>query len=126
MHEPELPPPRHEPSDVGMRLIWIGVPAVLLGIVALAGLVMKLYPRATVDRTLQLPLPHYPAPELQTDPVGEMMRLRVMQRWQLSATGWVDAQHAVAHVPIDDALRQVAAQGIADWPAAAGEDSRAP
>jgi hypothetical protein len=35
----------------------------------------------------------------------------------LNSAGWVDKPHGIAHIPIEDAMREVAAQGIAGWPA---------
>ena len=116
MRESDLPPARHEASDIGVRLLWIGVPAVLCGVLLLGWVVLMLYPGSMADQTIKLPLPHFPAPELQPDPANDMTRLRAAQLRQLSSTGPVDADRQLEHIPIDDAMRQVAAEGIADWP----------
>ena len=73
MPEKALSPARHEPTDVGRRFIWIGVPlAAWRRCIALALLVLWLYPGATTDRTMQLPLPQYPNPQLQPNPREDM------------------------------------------------------
>lgn len=116
MRESDLPPAPHEPTDIAIRLLWIGVPAILCGVLLLCWMVLKLYPGSTRDRTLISPLPHFPAPQLQPDPVSEMDRLRASQLRQLNSSGPVDGEPYVQHIPIGDAMRQIAAEGIADWP----------
>jgi len=115
--ESALPSARHEPTDVSPRLIWIGAPALIVVVVALTLLVLALFPGGTIDRTLHLPLPHFPAPELQVNPRGDMESFRAGELRWLNGTGWVDKAHGVAHIPIEEAMRQVEAEGIEGWPA---------
>jgi hypothetical protein len=115
--ESALPPPRHEPSDITTRVIWIGAPALIVTVIAMALLVLWLFPGRTVDRTRHLPLPRYPQPELQISPRDDMTAFRARELQWLNSAGWVDKPHGIAHIPIDDAMRDVAAQGIAGWPA---------
>jgi hypothetical protein len=114
--ESALPPARHESSDVSARLIWIGVPALVVSVIALALVVLWLFPGRTVDRTMHLPLEHYPSPELQISPREDMSKFRVRQLQWLNSTGWVDKEHGVVHIPIDEAMRKVASDGIEGWP----------
>ncbi len=116
--ESALPPPRHEPTDVSARVIWIGMPLLIATVVALALLVLWLFPGRTIDRTLQLPLPRYPTPELQVSPRDEMTNFRERELRWLNSSGWVDKQRGVAHIPIDEAMRNIAREGIAGWPGA--------
>jgi hypothetical protein len=125
LRESDLPPARHEAADIGVRLLWIGVPAILCGVLLLCAMVLTLYPGSTTDRTLSLPVPHFPAPELQPDPVSEMDRLRASQLRQLNSTGPVEGEPQLQHIPIGDALRQVADEGIADWPGDAHGEAHA-
>jgi hypothetical protein len=125
LRESDLPPARHEPADIDARLLWIGVPAVLCGVLLLCWLVLALYPGIEMDRTLSVPLPHFPAPELQFDPVSDMKRLRAAQLHQLTSTGPVDGEPQLKHIPIGDAMRQIAAEGIADWPSDARGEQHA-
>ena len=50
MPEKLLAPARHETSDVGPAFIWIGVPLLLVSVLALALLVLWLYPKAMNDQ----------------------------------------------------------------------------
>ena len=68
MPEKLLAPARHETSDVGPPFIWIGVPLVLVTVLALALLVLWLYPKALNDQGRRLALPKFPNPQLQPNP----------------------------------------------------------
>ncbi len=115
MSEKALSPARHEPSDVGGRFIWIGVALLLATVLFLALLVLWLFPVS--DQDIRLPLPTYPNPQLQPDPRADMARFYAGEMRWLNGTGWIDKAHGVAHIPISDAMRLVAKEGIADWPA---------
>jgi hypothetical protein len=109
-------PARHESSDVPMSIVWIGVPALIATVTLMALLILWMFPNGTVDRTLRLPLPHYPAPELQVNPREDMNRLRARELQRLNGTGWVDEAQGSVHIPIDEAMRQIAKGGIDGWP----------
>lgn len=116
MAEPQLPPARHEMSDVTFLLLASGFAGVLLTVLACMFFVIWLYPGATVDRRIGLPLPNYPPPNLQANPQADLQAFEARELQRLNTTGWVDRAHNVVHIPIDDAMRRIAAQGIADWP----------
>ena len=114
--ESALPHPTHETTDVSLWVIWIGVPALIVTVVALGLLVLWLFPGRTVDRTIHLPLAHYPSPELQPNPRADLRDFRSARLKWLNSSGWIDRAHGIAHIPIAAAMREVAAEGIADWP----------
>lgn len=116
MPEKVLSAARHEPTDVTERFIWIGVPLLLASVVVLALLVLWLYPRATVDQTIQRPLPQYPNPQLQPNPRDDMAKFYSEEMRWLNSAGWIDKAHGNAHIPIADAMRLVAQEGIPGWP----------
>ena len=115
--ESALPAPTRESTDLSSRVIWIGAPALIACVIALALLVLWLFPSQTVDRTIQMPLARYPAPELQVSPREDLTSFRARQLRWLNGTGWIDQQRGIAHIPIDEAMREVASEGIGDWPA---------
>jgi hypothetical protein len=119
MSEKGLDPARHEPTDVGARFIWIGVTGLLASVIFLALVVLWLYPGATIDRTLPLPLPQYPNPQLQPNPRADMARFYREEMQWLNGTGWVDKAHGIAHIPIAEAIRKVAQENIPGWPGSA-------
>jgi hypothetical protein len=116
MPEPILPPARYEHSDATSRSALIAFPAILAGLLVSVLLVWWIYPSAIVDRRLLSPIPPYPAPRLQSDPAADMHRFREAELARLNSFGWDDRAKGIGHIPIDDAMRRIAASGIPDWP----------
>jgi hypothetical protein len=119
MSEKFLDPARHEPADVGRRFILAGSALVLVSVFISGLIVLWLYPGATTDRTLRLPLRRYPDPQLQVNPAADMARFRDEEMRQLNGAGWVDKENRIAHIPVADAMRKIAQESIPGWPRAA-------
>jgi hypothetical protein len=118
MSEKQLPPARAESADVDDRLIWIGVPAMIGTVLISIAICLWLFPDSTADKILRQPLPEYPAPRLQTSARDEMAAFHAREMQQLNGTGWIDRANGVVHIPIADAMRKVAQEGIPGWPSA--------
>ena len=116
MSEKPLPPARAEPSDVDGRLVTIGVPVLVGTVLISAAICLALFPGSIADKILREPLPQYPAPHLQTSPRDEMAAFRAREMQQLNGTGWIDRANGVVHIPIANAMRKVAQEGIDGWP----------
>jgi hypothetical protein len=112
-----IPNARHEHGDIGAGFIWVATASMLGLLLACALLVLWLYPASLSDTGPQQPLPVYPAPRLQADPGAAMRTFHAKQMQQLDGTGWMDTERKVPHVPIADAMRIVAHEGIPGWPA---------
>lgn len=121
-----IPTARFEPKDIGDRFIWSAAALSLGVLMALALLVYWMYPSSTLDRTLTLPLPVYPAPRLQPNPAAELQAFHAKEMQRLNSTGWIDKPHGVAHISIRDAMREVAQDGIQDWPSPAPSPPQSP
>jgi hypothetical protein len=116
MAEPAPPPAHYEQEDVTFRFLLCGA-GVVLGVILLCMIgVMWLYPSIVQDHRLTAALPLYPAPRLQSDPAADLQRFKAQELARLNSMGWVDRERSIAHIPIDDAMHRIAAQGIADWP----------
>lgn len=116
--ERRIPVALHEPTDIGEGFIW-GAAALVVGVLILCALlVLWLYPESRFDRTLRLPLPLYPAPRLQVNPAADMQRFHREEMLRLEGSGWVDKARGVVHIPIADAMHEIAQEGIPQWPAA--------
>ncbi|MBV9784511.1 MAG: hypothetical protein JO264_11900 [Acidisphaera sp.] len=111
-----LPPAQHETRDVTWRFFVIGTVGMLVTLALLAGLSALLYPASLTDRTLLGRLPPSPSPALQSSPRADMDRFRREEMQRLDSAGWVDRAHGLVHIPIAEAMRKVAQEGIADWP----------
>jgi hypothetical protein len=110
-----LPPAKWERKDVAFAPMAIAGAGVLVVLVGAAGLAFWLYPLP--DKTLRFQPPvTYPGPALQDDPVADMNRFRAEQLRQLNGIYWLDKAAGTVHLPIEDAMRLVASEGIKDWP----------
>jgi hypothetical protein len=69
-----------------------------------------------VDRALAT---EPPQPQLQTDPQDDLRVFRAREEARLDGYGWVDRSRGVAHIPIEEAMKRLAAQGIDGFPKAA-------
>jgi hypothetical protein len=120
MPEKLLAPAHHETSDVGMPFIWIGASGILISVLALALLVLWLYPKALNDQGRRLVLPQFPNPQLQPSPRETMARFYAEEMRRLNSTGWIDKARGTVHIPIGDAMRKISEEGIPGWPAPPG------
>jgi hypothetical protein len=116
MPEALLPRARHERSDVTLRFALSAFGGVLLALLASGLLAMWLYPQVLTDRRLPTALPAAPAPRLQTDAAREMQQFRAKDRALLEQSGWIDEANGIAHIPIEEAMRRIARDGVPDWP----------
>ncbi|MDT7950018.1 MAG: hypothetical protein RQ966_00795 [Acetobacteraceae bacterium] len=111
-----LSPARHERHDVRFRYVAAGASwvALVLAIVLLTA--WWLFPRTMTDQYVAEPTPAFASPQLQSSPRLDMNLFRAQQRAELDGLYWLDRAHGVVHLPIEDAMRKVAAEGIPDWP----------
>ncbi|MBN8874367.1 MAG: hypothetical protein J0H67_16145 [Rhodospirillales bacterium] len=112
----QIPPAAHEPRDVTFLFVLLAFSGLVLALLASAGVALWLYPRTASDHRLEQPVRAFPAPRLQADPAGDLARFLKHEHDRLDHVGWVDQAHGIAHIPIADAMRQVARDGIPDWP----------
>jgi hypothetical protein len=111
-----VPETAFEPTDVDLRPIgWIAA-----GVFVWLGLVPYIlslgYPDAAHD-AFKAPTVVPPGPRLQQNPQADLAAFRAAKEERLDSYGWVDRAHQIVHIPIDDAMKQIAAHGLPDWPA---------
>ena len=53
-----------------------------------------------------------PAPRLQSNPLQDLEQLRAEEEKELASYGWVDQKAGIARIPIDEAIKIVAARGL--------------
>lgn len=56
-----------------------------------------------------------PAPQLRSDPGQDLAAFQQEKRQRLHSSGWVDREAGIAHIPIQQAMQQVAEQGLPRW-----------
>ena len=114
--ETTLSDARHEASDVSERFVWGAFALLLSTLSAMVLLVLWIFPNSLLDRTIRPPLPTYPAPRLQPSPRADMQAFYAQEMQRLNSTGWVDRAHGIAHIPVQQAMQQIAHEGIPGWP----------
>lgn len=83
-----------------------------LAFVAIVMAVMLFYLGATVPNAFRHAIENpFPAPALQKTPQDDLKRFELEQRKALSGYGWADRSKGLARIPIDEAMRIIAARG---------------
>lgn len=100
-----------QPPEVSERPILIVVGGFMVFVaVAIAGLLLFLKKEA--PRALTPQVEHqFPQPALQKLPQNDLAQFEAAQLRALSGYAWVDRDHGVARIPIDQAMRMIAARG---------------
>jgi hypothetical protein len=102
---------RPEPPGVATGLVLISV-ASFLGLVGVAMAVLFFYLRAGAPDALEQAVENpFPTPALQTTPQDDLKQFQREQRMALSGYGWVDRSKDIARIPIEEAMRIIAARG---------------
>jgi hypothetical protein len=57
-----------------------------------------------------------PQPRLQTDPSQDLVKFRAEEDKRLDSYYWVDKKKGIVHIPIEQAMKEVAAEGIDGFP----------
>jgi hypothetical protein len=107
-----------ERSDVSPRLVGVLAGGVALLLLLSAIGIMILYPK-TLYGPSDAPRLETAEPRLQIDPAADFAAYRAAETRELESYGWIDRAHGIVRIPIDRAMRDVAAAGIKDWPGAA-------
>ncbi len=104
-----------ERRDAPLWLIGILAAGVMAFVVLSSVVLMLVYPSAQHGPG-DAPRGATAAPHLQIDPAADLAAYRAAEQRQFAGYGWVDKQRGIVRIPIDEAMRDVAAAGIKDWP----------
>jgi hypothetical protein len=117
MAEPvrENPGVAYEPTDWPLKPIAITGLGLLVLLVISAFVLILAYPNTTADVRRELRV-NPPGPRLQTDEQADLQRFRAGEEKRLNTYYWVDQQKGIVHVPIEQAMKQLVATGIPDFP----------
>ena len=103
-----------ERSDLNVAAVALIAIATLLYVCLAPFILTSIYPGALSDvgRVLQI---KPPGPVLQLDPPADLNDFRAKEKTRLDSYGWIDRSRGIAHIPIDEAMKDVAAHGIPDF-----------
>jgi hypothetical protein len=100
-----------QPPDVDSRAV-IAVTIGFLVFVALSMAGLFFYLRADAPGALnKVPERQFPEPSLQRAPQNDFKQFEAEQRAALSGYAWIDRNQDIARIPIEDAMRIIAARG---------------
>ncbi|WP_426435561.1 hypothetical protein [Bradyrhizobium genosp. P] len=100
-----------QPPDVATRIVIITVTG-FLGFVALTLIGLFFFLKAGAPTALRKAVERpFPEPTLQTAPQDDLKQFEREQRAALSRYRWVDRSKDLVQIPIDEAMRIVAARG---------------
>ena len=111
---------RYEQSDVRAgAIVRFAIGLVIVVVVAAVGLLGLFKVFARQQRRHDPPPPPLareagrlpPGPRLQAAPLQDLEQLRAQEEKELTSYGWVDAKAGIVHIPIDEAIKIVAARG---------------
>lgn len=118
MPEP-LPPARHETRDINFTPMLIAAVLMAAAVVFTASIAYLIFPHSTLNRSYVGPVPDFAKPRLEPAPRADLHAFFEQKMKTLNSVGWVDRKAGIVHIPIDQAMRELARRGIPDWPGSA-------
>jgi hypothetical protein len=117
---------RHEPADLSpvRAAIFAGALVILIStVLALAFEVYRLFEdRATVPLSkFETTIQSFPEPRLQVSPHSDLLQLQEREQKMLESYAWIDREHRIARMPIDQAIAVALQNGL---PQFSNESSR--
>ena len=103
-------PDRLEPDSTRPRLLLAIAGAVLTLLAVAFGATFWFYKAEVPARGPIVPRV-FPAPQLLQDETDELHRVEAEQRARLNGYRWVDRAQGIVSIPIDQAMRMIAAKG---------------
>ncbi|MBV9377316.1 MAG: hypothetical protein JO320_20070 [Alphaproteobacteria bacterium] len=109
------PDTAYEQSDWHIGATGLAYLGIFVILVIAAFVIIAAFPRTVSDVSRRLTVE--PAqPRLQTNPSEDLAQFRVDEDKQLNSYYWVDKQKGIVHIPIEEAMKRVAAEGIDGFP----------
>lgn len=104
-----------EKSDWPLGAIGLVLLGTLIFLVIAPFVLMGAFPRAVSDVSRALTV-EPPQPRLQTDPSEDLARFLLEEDKRLNTYYWIDKKKGVVHIPIEQAMRELAKEGIDGFP----------
>jgi hypothetical protein len=113
--EPERPKTAFEPTDWEVGPVILIYAGVLVLLVVSCLVLIPAYPNSLPDvsRTVRIAPP---GPRLQTDPEDDLQMFRAEEEKRLNSYYWIDKQKGIVHIPIKEAMQQLASKGVPGFP----------
>ena len=102
-------------SDWPLGTIALVLLGTLIFLVIAPFVLIGAFPRAVSDVSRAFTV-EPPQPRLQTDPSEDLAQFLVDEDKRLNTYYWIDKKKGVVHIPIEQAMRELAEEGIDGFP----------
>jgi hypothetical protein len=109
------PDTAYEQSDWPLGRIGLILAAILVLLVISPFVMIAAFPTTPSDVSRALTV-EPPQPRLQTDPSEDLARFRAEEEKRLDSYYWIDKNKGIVHIPIAQAMKTLAAEGIDGYP----------
>lgn len=109
------PDSAYERSDWPLGIIGLIFVGILLLLVISPLVMIAAFPTTLADVRRVLTV-EPPQPRLQTDPSEDLVQFRAEEQKRLNDYYWIDKKKGIVHIPIERAMKEVAAEGIEGFP----------
>jgi hypothetical protein len=109
------PETAYEQSDWPLGTIALILLATFIVLVISPFVMIGAFPRSVADVSRAFTV-EPPRPQLQTDPSEDLVKFRGEEAKRLDSYYWVDKKKDIVHIPIEQAMKQVAEEGIDGFP----------
>ncbi|HEX4479711.1 MAG TPA: hypothetical protein VH082_02785 [Rudaea sp.] len=102
----------HEPAEFAARRILLIGAGLLVSVVVLSAIILAVVrqPHSAERNAFVAGGGDVPSPRLQPKPADDYAHFLAEKHAQLESSGWIDSEHRVAHIPIEQAMDDVARQ----------------
>jgi hypothetical protein len=104
-----------EKSDWPLGTIGLVLLGTLIFLVIAPFVLIGAFPRAVSDVSRALTI-EPPQPRLQTNPSEDLARFLVDEDKRLNTYYWIDKKKGIVHIPIEQAMQELAEEGIDGFP----------
>ena len=104
-----------EKSEWPLGTIGLVLLGTLIFLVIAPLVLIAAFPRAVSDVSRALTV-EPPQPRLETDPPEDLARFLVDEDKRLNTYYWIDKKKGIIHIPIEQAMQELAEEGIGGFP----------
>jgi len=104
-----------EQSDWPLGTIGLVLAAMFIVLVISPFVMIVAFPTTPADVSRALTV-EPPRPRLQTNPSADLMQFRADEEKRLNSYYWIDKNKGIVHIPIEQAMKEVAEEGIDGFP----------
>jgi hypothetical protein len=109
------PETAYEESDWSLRTIGLILVVTFVVLVVSPFVMIAAFPSSVPDVSRAFTV-QPPQPRLQTNPSQDLVKFRAEEDKRLDSYYWVDKEKGIVHIPIERAMKEVAADGIDGFP----------